>query len=324
MSDKPVSRVEVFLEEAKRALEEKDFAGFMLNIGKAELLAENNTDEVAKVSFLKSKGLFKFNQHKRALNNISEALEYNLGTEEVFHLRRYQGIILGYLGEFEKAKESFRYILDTLDNTEYTVRTYLNLAWINLISYRSKKEISILDEAKEYLDLANTYFENLPDRFKWKICNNYSVYYFYKNDYDEAIHILEKAMNYCEEKEYPWIYTNLADIYLQFEGIDVTDKIKEYTEKAEVIATKYENDFLIGKAFYIQAMSQLKADEFFRCLDTLYVSFEYFKKAENYPHAFDCLVKMNEIISDYKLDRLKSLKDSLNKEFKDTSYYNIL
>ena len=324
MNDQPFAKVERYLATACEAIKKKDLIDFVENVSKADACAENNQTYMAKVMLVRSKGLYKFNQYRKALTSIAETLKYDISNEEIFTLSGYRAIILGHLGEYQNAKDTLIPLIENRPTDANCVDVFITLSWISLLTYRGYKKEADLEEAKKYLDAAKTYFTHTPNRLKWKIYNNYSVYYFYQGNYEEAIHMLEEALLCCEEKDYPWVYTNMADIYLKFEGIDVAGKIKECTEKAEIIAHQYNNNYLIGRAFYLQALSELKEDMLFRCLDTLYVAFEHFKKAEAYPFAFDCLIKMNEIISDYKLDQLKSLKDSLNKEFKDTMHYNVL
>ncbi len=122
---------ENFVEEAKNMLEKKDLAGFMENIGSGKVLANNNKDLLAQITFLKVKGLYSFNQHKKALESISEALLYNTG-EEAFRLEHYEGIISGYLGKFDKAISIFKSIIDKTKNIELLVKSYLSIAWVYL------------------------------------------------------------------------------------------------------------------------------------------------------------------------------------------------
>lgn len=74
------------------------------------------------------------------------------------------------------------------------------------------------------------------------------------------------------------------------------DNINEYTVKAEIIGSKYKEDIIVARAYYIRAMSELKKDQLFLAIDTLYLSLEHYRQAEAFSLAFDCLKKINEIM----------------------------
>ncbi len=305
-------------------IEAKDFPEFLSNISKAELLAEGNEMELAKVSFLKAKGYFSFSQHKKVIEYIKIPLEYCSG-EESLKLKSYYGVSLGYVGEFNQARKTFIEILQkTRENKQLLTETYLNLIWLYLHIGKEHLGEAKLKEVKEYLDSSVQNIKIIPNNFKWKIYNGYCLYYYHLKDYTQALESLKKAVEFCEEKYLSHLYTNFAEIYLMFENEDVFPIIKEYTHKAEVLANKYEDSLGMARAFYIQAMSELKADQFFEALDTLYLAFEHFKDVETYPLAFDSLIKINELMNNYKVDRLKALKEAVKIDFKGTPFWGKL
>ena len=155
---------------------------------------------------------------------------------------------------------------------------------------------------------------------KIQIHNNYSVYYFYKEDYEKAVDIINNSLEYCEEQDLPGLYNNLAEIYLKY-GKGSLELVKEFSDKAEIIANKYNNQLELGKAFYTKAMAEIEDEDLFTALDTLYLSFEYFKEAEAYPYAFDSLVKINELMNNYKIDYLKSIKGSLQGKLNGAEFF---
>ncbi len=313
---------EVYYKKAEEMLEKKDLLEFTTKIGIAEVLAEEK-EMLAKIKFLRAKGYFIFNQYKKALELIPEAINY-VSDDRKLKLKCYEGVIWGYMGDYQKAKRIFIEQLDNVSDMHLLVEYYLNIVWVNLSLYKNEFEDNQLEEAKMYLDLANKYFESVSDEIKRKINVNYSVYYCYKKEYDLSIDVLLKTINIVEEKELPRIYNNLAEIYLESDTEGVSDRVKEYNRLAEVIGNKYGDNFSIAKTFFTDAMAELRGDQLFKALDSFYLALEYFKKAEKYSYAFECLVKINDIIDEYKLNNLSSLKINLKKEFKDTPFYQKL
>lgn len=323
MTDKMEFSFRRSYEKAENMLNEKDLVSFMENIGIITVLSVNK-ELLAKTFFLKVKGLYEFRQLKKALKSIPQALKYCIEEEQLLQLEKYKGSIFGYLGKLKEAENIFKEILDKntrSDNTNFLVGIYINLIWISLLKYRNESQSENLENAKKFLDKAYSNFESLPNRLKVKVFNNYSVYYFYKKEYDKSINFLEQGLDFCEEKDLPRLYNNLAEIYLKSDENGVSELVKEYTKKAEVIGAKYDDKLAQAKAFYTNAMVALRENQFFTALDILYLSFEHFKDAEAFPYAFDCLLKINEIVSKYKIDCLKSVKDSLKIQLQGTAYY---
>lgn len=323
MSEKVIMSAEEYLFRAKNSLEKKDLIEFIENISNAQMLALDEKELLAKVSFLKVQGLYSFNQHKKALESISVALMYNNGIEMV-KLRNYEGIILGYLGKVEEAERIFRELLNQgIEDKVCLFETLLNFVWLYLTVYKEKTD-TLITEAKIFLEQAGEFFELVPDNLKGKFLNSYSVYYYYIADYEKAIEVLKEAITYCKEKDLPHIYNNLAEMYLKIEGIDYSETIHHYTEQAEILGSKYRDDTAMARSFYLKALCETKEQELFRALDTFYLAFEYYKKAEAYPLAFDCWVKINELMSEYKVERLLTLRESFKNDFKGTMFYNKL
>lgn len=306
-----------YLEEAREMLRRQDLLEFVGVVSKAELLAEQEPDMMARVTFLKTHGLFKFNQYKKALESLPMALHYNSGMERS-RLKNYEGIMLGYQGDLHKAVQIFKEIVPELEDQEFRVETYMNLVWAYLSLYRLEKNQEVLVEAKTYLDQANAFFETLSSRMKCKIIENLTVYYFTIGEHDKAIQISESSFEYYEEADLAFVYNNLANMYLESDKDGVSELVNEYTKRAEIIGTKYKNNLEIAKSFYNKATAELRDQQLFSALDTFYLSFEFFKRAEALTLAFECLIKINEVINEYKIERLKSIKDRLYDGFKDT------
>lgn len=317
MAQTEVFSFEKSYEEANNSLKNKDLLEFISKISIAEMLAQNNKDMLAKATFLKVKGLFNFHQHKKILEYIPQALEYNTGYK-ILRLKNYEGRVYGFLGELKKAEKIFLDIIKEIEEHEFLVEVYLNLAWVYLI----KIDSNTLEEAGKYLRLAHEYFDLLSNEFRWKICNDFSVYYFYKKEYNKAIKILEDSIQYCQEQDLPDIYNNLAELYLKKTNDGIVPEIaKEYLNKAEILATQYNNEIALGYIFYSKAMIEVNEDQLFTALDTLYLSFEYFKATEMTIKACDTLMKINELMDEYKYNSLKSVRENLKNKIKDIPYY---
>ncbi|MCK4259298.1 MAG: hypothetical protein KAX49_09990 [Halanaerobiales bacterium] len=301
---------EKYYEEAKKMLKKKDFVDFVSNISIAVETSRNSKEMLAKTTYLRVKGLITFNQYSKAINSIEEALQYNFGAE-AFELKKNKGVAKGFLGDVSKALKIFKELVTETEEINLLVGAYINIAWVHLTLNKSNSEERDLEEAKYYLDLVNEHFDILSNRLKWKILNNYSVYYFYKEEYEKAIEMLEDSIQYCEEIDLPEICNNLAELYLKSDEDAVCEKVNEYLKKAETLGTKYNNNLALGKAFYTNAMVNLREEQIYSALDNLNVSFEYFQDAEAQVYSLECVVKINEIMNNYKLDCLKSMKKRL-------------
>ncbi len=314
-----------YYDEAKKMLEEKDILGFMSKIGTAIELALVGNDEemLAEATYLQAEGLFFNNHHKKALECINLALQYN-SFQKAFTLKNRRGIVKGYLGHLDEAIDIFKGLLSETGDLSKLAVLYTNIAWVNLSLGKNPVAPEKLKEVKDYLDLTQAGFEDLPNTRKWRIYNSYSVYYYYQNDLDQAIDMLKAAMPFCEEKDLPYIYNNLAETYLKYEDGDHSALIDEYTQKSEIIGTKYNDNVNVGRTFYVKAMAELKDEQLFKALDTFYMAFEHFRRAEAYPLAFECLAKINNVMNEYKIDCLRALNRSVKTEFNGTSYYEKL
>lgn len=286
-----------YYEEAKKMLEKKDLLEFISKISIAVELSLDDPEMLAKTTFLKAKGLKTFNQHAKVVDSVDEAIKHNNGLE-AFELRELQATSKGYLGIFDEAIVTFKQLLiEVKDNTKLS-KICVSLAWILLILDRENPKEKNLKEAKKYLDMANQYFNELPDFLKRKILNNFSVYYFYQGEYENAIRVLEKAFKYAQEKDLPKLYNNFAEVYLKFmEKSDLEISfVKDILNKAEIFATKYDDKIEMAFSYFTKAKFELLDEQVFKALDTLYLAFNLFIEVEAYPYSLECLLEINEII----------------------------
>ncbi len=309
-----------YYEEAKIMLEKKDLLGFMLKIGVAIEASANDKEMLANSTFLKCKGLVNFNQFGALLDSIDDALKYNTG-ENAFRLKKYKGVALGYLGEFKKALIIFKDLLNETDEILLLIEAYNNIAWVNLLITTIKKDDSALQEAKKYLKLIRDNFDNIDDKKRQRYFNNYSTYFSFIGEYDKAIGMQKRALDYCQEADLPKIYNNLAALYLNFDKEELSVDAIDYLEKAEVISNKNGNKFEMAKSMYTKALYELREEQYFRALDTLYLAFEFFRDAEAYSNSFDTLIKINEVISEYKIDCLSAMSEGLKNKLKGTPFF---
>lgn len=296
--------LERYYDEAIRMLEGKDLPEFMLNIGSAIALAGDDKSKLAKLTYLKAKGLMAFQQHKKAVASIQEALEYNEG-EGAFRLKHALGIAKGHLGEFNEALIIFHELLD--NNPNNLVDMYTNIGWLYL-NFSDKRD---LVQAKNYLDLALNFFERVTAPRKAKVLNHYSNYYYHKQDFSKAIEMLNEAQTYADDRDKVFILTNLAEIYLEYKNEDTSLTIQKYIKDAEILGEKFDDKIALGRIYYVTALAEIKHGQLVNALDTLNVSLDYYKKADALSLALDCIIKINELINHFKLESLQSLKNSL-------------
>lgn len=285
-----------FYEKAKHMLEKKDLLEFVSQISVAIETSRNDKQMLAKSTFLEATGLVTFNQHRKALKSITEALKYNTGID-AFKLRKQQGIAKGYLGDVDEAYQIFKDLLKETEEIDLLIDLYINISWVCLLLYKNSPDHKLLAEIKFYLDLVNQHFASISDKCKFRLLNNYSVYYFYAEQYAKAIKSLEAAIEHCIEYELADIYRNLAELYLKLdEDEEVLELAKNYLEKAEMIGNKYSNDLALGYIFNTKAIIHLREDQVFTALDTLYLSVKFFKDAEATIKVSDALAKIKEIM----------------------------
>lgn len=313
-----------YYQEAKKTLEKKEYAEFLLNLGRAESLSDNDDEMASELSFLKVQGFFKFNQYKKGLEYVEEALKHNKG-ERSIRLKNYKGVMLGYLGELSEAKEVFLDFVNEVQEIDLLVEVYMNVAWVVGMRYKIEKNEQYIEEMKKYLDLADIHFDNASSKNKGRILDNISFYHYSTGDYEGAIKAAEGALKYFEEKDLPKIYNNLAAIYLELDRKEsyggCSIKGKEYMEKAEILGQEYENNLEIGKAQYNQAMAKLQEAETMSAIDMLCSACEYFKKAQALTLLFDCHMKINELLSQYKEEQLRALKEIVKNDLEGTSLF---
>ena len=308
-----------YYQHAKMMLKKKDLLGFMMKIGVAIETAREDKELLAEATFLNIEALMQFKQHTKVLEYIPVALEHNQGLKEI-RLKEYYATAKGYLGYIEEAIDTYKEVLKVTTNSVDISRACIGLSWAYLTLSKEKLNENRLKEAKRYLDQAMEHYDQLPDQLKQKLHNNISVFYYYKNDFEKAIEAINLSFKYCEEQKYAEFYNNLAEIYLNKEKNCVLSEVQEYTEKAELNATKYNNTLELGNAFYIQAKAELREDQLFTALDTLYLAFNHFKEAEAIAYAFDCMMLIDEIVNKYKTQCRSSLQEKIKKGLKDSPY----
>lgn len=69
-------------------------------------------------------------------------------------------------------------------------------------------------------------------------------------------------------------YNNIAELYINLTDDNSLSKItRDYLEKAEGLGRKYDETLSLGQTFYLKAEIELREDQFFTALDTLYLSY---------------------------------------------------
>lgn len=311
-----------YYKDAQKMLEKKDLLEFVAKISIAVELSIGDPAMIAKTTFLKAKGLKKFNRHTKAVESVDEALKYNDGLK-AFELRELQATAKGYLGRLNEAINAYKALLLEANDHVTISRLCVSLAWAFLLLDRENPKAESLEETKKYLDIAYQYFNEVPDFLKKKILNNFSVYYFYKDEFGKAIEVLEEAFSFAKEKDLPRLYNNLAEIHLKSReksGFEISS-IKDYLDKSEVLASKHDDKIEMAFSFYTRAKLELLDEQMFRALDTLYLAFDHFTEAEAYSYSLECLLKINEIVSNHKAKCMQIMQEKLHNKIKSNPYY---
>lgn len=118
-------------------------------------------------------------------------------------------------------------ISDSLNLNEYKFPLYYGLGDIYL-------ELRDFKQADEYYLRAEKDYKNRRFDEKVLFCNNRGNYYYYKQEYSNALLWFKRAENYLRNTKHDYfkslIYTNLADIYL---NLNKADSCKFYLDHAE-------------------------------------------------------------------------------------------
>lgn len=309
-------------DDAKRMLAEKDLLGFITEITKAEVYSEADHNFLAEVLYLKAKGLLDFNHYKESIKAISEALIFNSGIARL-KLLKFKGIALGYLGDLKSALKLFNELVSTTEEDNLLVELYTNIIWANLLLYKTENNGDILENVKRHLDLIEGKLECLAPAKKRRFFINSSTYYAYCKEYDQGIELLLQAIDYSDEKNLSEIYNNLAALYLESDKDGISRYVGEYTKKAEILASRNKDSLEVAKSFFTSGMAELREGDYLKALDSLYLSLKYFKEAEAYPFALDCMMTICSIENEYKVECLKLYKQKLKNEFGGTGYIEI-
>lgn len=287
-----------YYQEAQKMLEKKDFADFMSNIGSAIAIAKTNlredNDTYTQTLVLKVKGLLAFNQYNKVVEVVDQILQENKDIN-TFDLEKYKGVACAYLNEPKRAVKIFEKLIPETNDTETLNVLYLYLAWALLLIERKSTNQLTLDLVKKYLDIADSNFDLLTKRQKMSLLKNYSVYYFYKKDYDTAIQKLEEALPYCEENDLASIYVNFAELYFPADEFGTSTKALQYLHDAEVLSEKNKDELTVGKVYLTKAMFEIREDQLFTALDSLYLALTLFTRLEAYIYAFNCLLQINNL-----------------------------
>jgi hypothetical protein len=209
------------------------------------------------------------------------------------------------------------------DEDQFLVELYINIIWADLLLYSTEKDERLLENVKKHLDLIEGKFECLNAAKKRQFYINSSTYYAYGKEYGRSVELLLKAIEFSEERNLPEIYNNLAALYLESDKDGISRYVTEYTKKAEMIALKNKDSLEVAKCFFTSGMAELRVGDYLKALDSLYLSLKYFKDAEAYPFAFDCMMTISSIENDYKVECLKLFKRDLKNEIGGTGYVKI-
>lgn len=84
-----------------------------------------------------------------------------------------------------------------------------------------------------------------------------------------------------------------------------------YLHEAEVLSAKTDDKLMIGKVYLTKAMFEMREDQSFTALDSLYLALAHFTEVEVYIYAYNCLLPINRLESECKNAFLARKKELL-------------
>ena len=310
-----LSGVDIYCEKAEYALKEKNLEDFLRYIGGAEAVSAD-TESIARITCLRAKGLYFLRRYDSALLAIEEALKYPQGERDTVRLYKTKAIILTYSGKYKESMRILKSLTTKIADTYLLCEIYINMGWSLLELYKNEHEQSALEEAKLYLDMAYKQMESIGSFSKKRIIlGNYAEYFVARGENDMAIEMLEEALGYSSETQLPEIYNDLADLYRQRGDEGDSDLVGKYLHDAELLATRYENDFELARALYIRGLSKMDSADFVQVLDVMYIAFHNFMNAGALSYAFDCFSKIFEVSNSLKSEFVSCIQDKLVKQY---------
>ena len=306
-----VPGAESYLMLAETALKSKSLEDFMRYIGAAEALAVD-TGVMAKVFYLRAKGLYFLGRNDMACLAVDEALKFQHTEEYRIRLGKFKACALTNKGCY---KESMRILkeLTTITSNDYLLsEIYLNMGWTLLDSYKSNLDKAILEEAKLYLDTAYTSIENFENTEKKRIAlTNYSEYFKLTGDIEMAIEMLEEAEEYCQESKRAKLYNDLAELYLMRNEEGDSEKVSEYLHESEVLAQKFDDDYEIAMSLYLKGLLKMDSSDFVQVLDCMYIAYTNFINVGAIKYAIECYNKIIQVTNSLNCEFVITMKNRL-------------
>lgn len=108
---------------------------------------------------------------------------------------------------------------------------------------------------------------------------------------------------------------NNLSVYYFYQG-DYENAIKVLEQ-----ASKYDDIIEMAFSFYTRAKLELLDEQIFTALDILYLAFDHFTDAEAYSYSLECLLKINEIVSNHKAECMRTMQEKLHNKVKSNPYY---
>lgn len=319
-----LSGVEKYLQQAEEALKTGSLDDFSRYIGNAESVASDE-GTLARVLFLRAKGLSVFRRFQSAIKAIDEALQVSQSERDRVRLLKGKANIYTYTGKFRDSLRVLKEIMTQTSDEYLLSEIYLSMAGTYLMFYKAEPSDSILDEAKFYLDEAYKAIEQYDNNYKKRLVfKNYGEYFKLKRDYDMSIEMLEESLKYCEESQLSELYVDLVQLYLERNAEGDLETLKKYLHDSELIASKFENEFDMARTFYMVAKIVEISGDYIKSLDYLHIACNNFLDIEAYSNAFECYKELVRVSGLLNNDFVSSVRERISRQFEETGYKQLL
>lgn len=282
-----------YLDKARIGIDQKDITVFISNITLAKDKSQSNDPIDNEVKYTYLKGLYHFNQFKKALDYIEECLPQLQDQARKNKVLIYKGLIQGKLGNFGQAIDIFEDLIS--EESEIKFMAINNLMWTYLYLFITESDQKYLARA---IDLGEEHTEQPSslsnNKYAKNLLDNLGTAYWYKGEYHQSLKWFNAALTY--QNEDPKLLNNIAATYIQ---LNMFKKAEDYLHKAELMADKTDNLFEKGQTYMISADLYEQNQDYSMAVEYYQVALDNFTSAHAFIEAnkcFDNIIRLTAMI----------------------------